>query len=108
MSRDTAKTKGQGARVRSMLRGQVERRLMSLRFLCAALPLSGLQGCPFLPGREEDIITRETYQYILLLGRSGEQRVPLESAVSQLPLAQNSLFAKMAYLGVGISDPVET
>ena len=50
MSRDTAKAKGQGARVRSMLRGQVERRLMSLRFLCAALPLSGLQGCSFLPG----------------------------------------------------------
>ena len=58
--------------------------------------------------QEEDIITRETYQYILLLGRSGGQRVPPESAVSQLPLAQNSLFAKMAYLGVGISDPVET
>ena len=50
MSRDAAKAKGQGARGRSVLRGQVERRLMSLRFLCVALPLSGLQGCPFLPG----------------------------------------------------------
>ena len=45
---------------------------------------------------------------ILLLGRSGGQKVHPKSAVSQLPLAQDNLFAKVAYFWVAYSDPLET
>lgn len=43
--------------------------------------------------------------YALLVGKKGEGRGVLSmSAISQLPLAQNNLYVKVAYFGVPYSD----
>ena len=65
--------------------------------------------CSLLPGVGEGSGTPSQRDiYALILDREGEwQRVYLTSAVSQLPLAQNNPYGKVAYFAVTQSNNLQ-
>ena len=63
--------------------------------------------CFSLPGPGEGDTLRKGNLCSAFRQKRGEQRVFLAYAASQLPSTQNNPYAKVAYLGVVYSDPLQ-